>query len=294
MDMNTKGNNDVVSTSFSGGELKEKAQALQDLKNYYKGSDSYKSHLVAKSASFFQKYVSAVCSVTTANDKILDLGCGVGQSTQEISKYREHVVGVDLSSRFLRRSDEESYNTKMFAAADAAHLPFANGAFNMVCSMEFIEHVWPVEAVLREMIRVTGKSGNIIVASPSLLSPLRPVFDFPGMLLKGIFRPPHYSDFSSAGKYFVESLNQSARKYFRRTPQFLYQKPDVTRADDGGDFDAVYRSHSTDLRRFFQSEGLSVRFASSPLAWSRGWLEMHMAAMLAPVWTSFIVIATKN
>lgn len=272
----------------------ENAQSLEDLKDYYKSSEPYKNHLVAKGAAFFRKYVCAVCSASNANDKILDLGCGVGQSTREITKFRKNVVGVDLSSRFLRGFPEKFEAPPMFAAADAAYLPFRNDSFDLVCSMEFIEHVWPVETVLREMIRVTAPRGSIIIASPSLISPLRPIFDLPGMLLQRTFRPPHYTNLRGAGRYFVKSIGLMVQKCFLRTPQFLYQQPDLHQADAGGDFDAVYRSHATDLRRFFQAEGLSVRFATSPLAWNCESLETRMAAALAGIWTSFIVIATKQ
>jgi ubiquinone/menaquinone biosynthesis C-methylase UbiE len=269
------------------------SKILLDLKDYYKRSEGYKTHLTAKEAAFFHRFVSVVCSVTADEDAILDLGCGAGQSTREIAQRRKNVVGVDLSSTFLHGAAESCESKMMFAAGDAAHLPFADNKFNLVCSMEFIEHVWPVDAVLREMIRVIAPGGRIIISSPSLLSPLRPVFDLPRMLLKGIFRPPHYGDFAGAGKYFIESVSQSARKYLSRTPQFLYREPDFEHADGGGDFDAVYKSHPSDLVAFFRNEDLSVRFAVGSASSSKEWIRMRLGATLAPVWTSFILIATK-
>lgn len=66
--------------------------------------------------------------------KILDIGCGTGRHTIELTKRGYNVVGVDLSESLLQRAREkaEEQNLKIdFQQQDARNLPF-NKEFDLV------------------------------------------------------------------------------------------------------------------------------------------------------------------
>ncbi len=52
--------------------------------------------------------------------------------------------------------------------ADAAHLPFADATFDVVCCDQVLEHVTDPYGVVRELIRVTKPGGEIFVGVPFL------------------------------------------------------------------------------------------------------------------------------
>ena len=100
----------------------------------------------------------------TANDKLLDLGCGEGRHA--LSAYISHelkVYAVDLSisdlgitkSRFKEfRESENKKKTLSIAAADAKNLPFQNDEFDSVICSEVLEHIHDYKSVLSEISRV--------------------------------------------------------------------------------------------------------------------------------------------
>lgn len=261
-------------------------ETIAALKDYYKHSEGYRQHLVAKQEGYFSRYVGVVCSVTSPSDLILDLGCGSGTSARLISARDRRVIGTDISPLFLSTGRDGSCS---FAASDASQLPFDNGTFDLVGAIEFIEHVWPVEPVLQEIGRVLKPSGKIVLASPNLLSPLWPLRDFPGMVIRSRFRPPLYGNFSEAVRYFVSSGAASVKKFISRKPQFLSRRPELSLADSGGDFDAVYLAHPRDIILYLRKLGFTVRYAKTPRSSAR----MRASALLGSLWGSFTLVATK-
>jgi 2-polyprenyl-3-methyl-5-hydroxy-6-metoxy-1,4-benzoquinol methylase len=59
--------------------------------------------------------------------KILDIGCGTGRHSIELSKRGYSVVGIDLSESLLKRAKEKAFEQNLqivFQKHDARNLPF--------------------------------------------------------------------------------------------------------------------------------------------------------------------------
>lgn len=71
-----------------------------------------------------------------AGDRVLDVGCGAGQSTRDAARVGESALGVDLSEAMLEeaRSVEESVGNVSFELADAQRHPFPGNHFDVVIS----------------------------------------------------------------------------------------------------------------------------------------------------------------
>jgi SAM-dependent methyltransferase len=280
----------AASASFSSPN----ADAIAKLKQYYKVSEGYREHLKAKGPTYFEQFVSVVRECSSPDDRILDLGCGSGQSTRQIMECNRHVVGTDISNLFMQTQDV-LHDTKLsLVTSDASRLPLSDRSFDVVCAMEFIEHVWPVEPILREMDRVLKPSGRIVLMSPNLLSPLWPLRDLPNIVLHHQFRPPFYNSYREAVAFFYNSCHFSLKKLAARQPQFLPREPDLNNADGGGDYDSVYRSNARDLVLFFQQLGYEVQFAKSPSTSFSRRIRRSLARYCGSLWTSFILKATKG
>ncbi len=92
---------------------------------------------------------------------ILDVACGAGLMANELARAGHAVTGVDLSRSSLevaRRHD--ATGAVAYLAQDARALAFPDGAFDVVCMMDFLEHVPERDAVIGEAARVLRPGGR--------------------------------------------------------------------------------------------------------------------------------------
>jgi len=93
--------------------------------------------------------------------RVLDLGAGSGSFSTERGDLA--VVRADLAPP---RTGAPSGPGGAYVLADAARLPFAPGAFDLVISHHSLEHFAELDAALREIGRVTAPSGGLFIAVP--------------------------------------------------------------------------------------------------------------------------------
>lgn len=102
--------------------------------------------------------------------KVLDLGCGNGEDSLEISKYAKSVTGVDVEKNELWKKRKKQ-NLK-FIKAPAEKLPFKADTFNGLFLKDVIHHVEDMEKSLKEIKRVTTKDALIILIEGNRYNPL--------------------------------------------------------------------------------------------------------------------------
>jgi SAM-dependent methyltransferase len=116
----------------------------------------------------YQRHVATyrLCAPYLPDGRVLDLGCGIGHSFRELAP--RETVGVDLAAEALEGQDRETH------VADMRALPFADGSFASVLSVQSIEHVPDPERVLGEVVRVLEPGGTAIFVTPNRLEFARP------------------------------------------------------------------------------------------------------------------------
>lgn len=93
---------------------------------------------------------------------VLDLGCGAGFLANYLAAAGHRVTGIDTTAENLvvaRQYDRTGQVT--YAVADACALPFAAGTFDVVCTMDLIEHVENPEGLIAEASRVLAPGGQL-------------------------------------------------------------------------------------------------------------------------------------
>ncbi len=104
--------------------------------------------------------------------RVLDAGCGAGQGTTHLARSgAAFVVGVDIAAEavtFGRRRSPDLRNLA-FAAQDVTRLCFPDAAFDMVTSIEVIEHLHDYELYVAEMRRVLRPAGWLVLSTPNKL-----------------------------------------------------------------------------------------------------------------------------
>jgi ubiquinone/menaquinone biosynthesis C-methylase UbiE len=108
--------------------------------------------------------------------RVLDLGCGPGVSSFVLAAQlgpASSVVGIDNAKLMIRRaerwhaSDYGNLENVRFLAADATDLPFDDGAFDLAVGHSFLYLVPDRVAVLREVKRLLGADGTLVLMEPS-------------------------------------------------------------------------------------------------------------------------------
>ncbi|WP_219412863.1 demethylmenaquinone methyltransferase [Pseudonocardia nigra] len=93
-------------------------------------------------------------------ERVLDLAAGTAVSTVELSRSGAWCVAADFSLGMLRAGAERAVPK---VAADALHLPFADGAFDAATISFGLRNVTDPDAALRELARVTRPGGRLVV-----------------------------------------------------------------------------------------------------------------------------------
>lgn len=91
---------------------------------------------------------------------ILDVGCGGGFLTNRLAQQGHRMTGLDMSPESLRVAQKHDLTSNVkYIEGDAYKLPFADGSFDAVTAMDFLEHVDRPEEVVRECARVLKPGG---------------------------------------------------------------------------------------------------------------------------------------
>jgi len=112
------------------------------------------------------------------NSVILDLGCAQGILSYFLRKKGGSWISADQDFVNLKTSQE--ILKKNLIQTGAGVLPFKNASFDMVVSLDYLEHLEDDQLCLEEIHRVLKKGGHLIIATPRtgkiyLLHRLRPL-----------------------------------------------------------------------------------------------------------------------
>ena len=126
--------------------------------------------------------------------RALDLGCAVGRSSFELTRWADEVIGIDLSSQFIAAAQaaqktgevqirilEEGQRSTVvtrgldpqidrskcrFFVGDALQVSPEFGSFDLILAANLIDRVPRPADLLREIKRLVRADGHVILASP--------------------------------------------------------------------------------------------------------------------------------
>jgi ubiquinone/menaquinone biosynthesis C-methylase UbiE len=101
--------------------------------------------------------------------RILEIGTGKGRFLTALLRQASRVTTIDIDpqeQQFARLNVAfaKSPGKARFVMANAASLPWRNGTFDAVVSMNALHHIADVPAVVDEAIRVAKPTGKIVLA----------------------------------------------------------------------------------------------------------------------------------
>jgi len=105
------------------------------------------------SASFFDQIVPA------PGRRTLEIGCGEGRVARDLVRRGHTVTGVDASPTLLRYAREAAPGGR-YSEADAAALPFPDGAFDLVVAYNALMDIADMPGAVHEAARVLEPGGR--------------------------------------------------------------------------------------------------------------------------------------
>ncbi|MHA1131589.1 MAG: class I SAM-dependent methyltransferase [Candidatus Helarchaeota archaeon] len=144
--------------------LKKKWKSLQDFYSQPSNQTAFKKRI-----NFFLSLIKFKTGI-----KILDIGCGVGQTIIELANMGATCTGLDIDKDCIQLltvlSDEYKLDLEpVFHNANV--LSFNSNTFDVVMSEQFFEHVTDLNQCLSEQVRVLKKRGRLFIEQANILNP---------------------------------------------------------------------------------------------------------------------------
>lgn len=111
----------------------------------------------------------AEANLLKANDKILEIGCGIGSVVFELSKQGHDITGVDISREAIAYGLKKYDDIKLQVQA-AEVLPYEDQSFDIVLSFDLFEHIAQIDRHVSEVSRVLRAGGYYLFQTPNKYS----------------------------------------------------------------------------------------------------------------------------
>lgn len=134
---------------------------LDNKRDYFEEfSDWYEGHRHGGYLELIDDLESDLLRRYVIDRDVLEVGCGPGLVLERIEPLARRAIGIDLDAEMLEEAMARGLEV---VEGDARALPFADEAFDVVCSFKMLAHVPNVEKAVREMVRVTRPGGHLLL-----------------------------------------------------------------------------------------------------------------------------------
>ena len=100
---------------------------------------------------------------------VLEIGCGEGYGAELLAGRARRVVAVDYDEAAIAHAGA-LYRDAAFLRANLAALPVRSGSFDVVASLQVIEHVWDHPQFVAECLRAVRPGGRLLITTPNRLT----------------------------------------------------------------------------------------------------------------------------
>lgn len=113
-----------------------------------------------------KSYMAFAAHRAVASQRVVDIGCGLGQDLDRLSALGMVPLGIEPSAEMLERARSERGVTSRLVRADGAQLPLASRSIDGCRIERVLQHVDEPESVLAEVSRVLRSDGFLAVFEP--------------------------------------------------------------------------------------------------------------------------------
>ena len=111
----------------------------------------------------------AICQkirrIKGTNVSILEIGCGEGYLSKEISKLTKQVISSDISFYAVKKTKSDGIAN--CNVANAEYLPYQSKKFDVIFAIDVVEHLPHPEQFIAEAKRVAKDDAIILISTPN-------------------------------------------------------------------------------------------------------------------------------
>lgn len=257
--------------------------------SFYDNGFNYRDMLSNLPSDFYKIYLDIINKTTTKESIVLDVGCGVVNTTAEIAKTRK-TIGLNCSFLFLNEA-KKNFKNAAFVKADLCSLPFLSESIDCIGLFDVLEHVYDAEKFFVEAKRVLRKSGRLLIISPNSASPLIPALNFYYSKKYGFKKGDiKYISFSCLIKLTVIYMPLFIKEFFSSKYSFKYNNIDIYRMKYTDEDAIFYMSYFT-LTKYLKRNGFNVvKHFAAPITK----LKYVFGKAFPFLFTSIYILAEKN
>ena len=120
---------------------------------------------------WFRRHEAVYVAIATevADAVVLEAGCGEGYGARLLADRARRVVAVDYDADAIGHV-ARTYPGLPVVRGNLVALPFAADSYDVVVSLQTIEHLWDQDAFLAECRRMLRPAGRLILSTPNRLT----------------------------------------------------------------------------------------------------------------------------
>lgn len=162
-------------------KIPDKKFYLKHLKKYsqYSNSNKWINWYVSVSKYKGVRTAKMLAEYKSSDASLLDLGCSIGLTLSMIAQKFPNSIGCDIDKTILEATRQilKKVGVKIpLVAYDGKRLPFPDNYFDIITSIEVIEHVKNPQLMLTEMNRVLKADGILHITTANKWWPYEPHF----------------------------------------------------------------------------------------------------------------------
>lgn len=116
-----------------------------------------------------EAYFIALNRYMKEGDKVLDVGCGIGYGLNLLSIKAKEAYGVDVDEKAIKYCQDnilgKNPRLKSLQAYDGYSLPFKDKEFDVVTTVDVLEHVEDYHRFIEELLRVAKRA--VLISTPN-------------------------------------------------------------------------------------------------------------------------------
>ncbi|MCH8286635.1 class I SAM-dependent methyltransferase [candidate division KSB1 bacterium] len=147
----------------------------KDQQQYFE--NTFKKTMQPVNTPYLNRHVDEmlIYAEITKNDRILDVGCGIGRYTLILAERGFKVEGLDLTPGLLEQlqeADGGKYNIPLYCSDIIDYPPELESKFDKVIGFFTLHHLHNIERCYHAMTELLKPGGKIVFLEPNAFNPL--------------------------------------------------------------------------------------------------------------------------